>query len=100
QSPRPTVLYTASSTSAACGTTNSSMIGANGIGANLEPTRSIGASSQSNAWYWITAATSAPKPPRTTASCATTQRFVFFTESTSAASSSGCRVRGSTTSTE
>ena len=31
---------------------------------NFEPTRSIGASSQSNAWYWITAAISAPKPLR------------------------------------
>ena len=37
---------------------------------------------------------------RTTASCATTQRFVFFTDSTIASSSSGSSVRGSTTSTE
>jgi hypothetical protein len=35
-----------------------------------------------------------------TASCATTARFVFLTESTIVSSSSGCSVRGSTTSTE
>src|SRR5439155_13129364 len=92
----PTVRRIASSTSEACGTTNSSITGANGSGVNFEPTRSIGASSQSNAPYWITAATSAPKPIRVTASCATTQRFVFFTEEISASSSSGCNVRGST----
>ena len=44
--------------------------------------------------------TSAPKPMRVTASCATTARFVFFTLATRAASSSGCSVRGSITSTE
>jgi hypothetical protein len=48
----------------------------------------------------MTAATSAPKPILVTASCATTARFVFFTESTIVCSSSGCSVRGSTTSTE
>ena len=37
---------------------------------------------------------------RVTASCATTARFVFCTDSTRPASSSGCSVRGSTTSTE
>ena len=82
------------------GTTKFSITGANGIGVNFDPTRSTGASSQSNAWYWTTAATSAPKPIRTTASCATTHRFVFFTDSTIAPSSSGWSVRGSTTSTE
>ena len=37
---------------------------------------------------------------RVTASCATTARFVFLTDATSASSSSGCSVRGSITSTE
>ena len=97
---RCTVRWIASTTSLAWGTTNSSITGANGIGANFAPTRSIGASSQSNAWCWTTAATSAPKPIRVTASCATTQRFVFLTDSTIASSSSGWSVRGSTTSTE
>ena len=96
----PTVRLIAASTSSACGTTKFSITGANGSGENFAPTRSIGASSQSNAWYWSTAATSAPKPIRVTASCATTARFVFFTDETSVSSSSGCSVRGSTTSTE
>src|SRR5207248_4715006 len=96
----PTVRLIAASTSSACGTTNASITGANGSGENFAPTRSIGASSQSNAWYWSTAATSAPKPMRVTASWATTARFVFFTDETSVSSSSGCSVRGSTTSTE
>jgi hypothetical protein len=43
----------------------------------------------------MTDATSAPKPIRVIASCATTARFVFFTDSTIASSSSGCSVRGS-----
>src|SRR5439155_26452826 len=97
---RCTVFWIASSTSVACGTTYSSLTAANGSGVNFAPTRSTGASSQSKAWCWTTAATSAPKPIRVTASCATTQRFVFFTEPTIAFSSSGCSVRGSTTSTE
>ena len=96
----PTVRLIAASTSAGAGTTNCSITGANASGANFAPTRSIGASSQSNALYWRTAATSAPKPMRVTASCATTTRFVFFTDATSASSSSGCSVRGSITSTE
>ena len=41
---RATVRLIASSTSAACGTHHSSSFGANGSGANLAPTRSIGAS--------------------------------------------------------
>src|SRR6266536_1871905 len=97
---RCTVLWIASSTSLLCGTTYSSITGAKGSGANFAPTRSTGASSQSKAWCCTTAATSAPKPIRVTASWATTQRFVFFTEATIASSSSGCSVRGSTTSTE
>jgi len=70
-----------------------------GSGANFAPTRSIGASSQSNAFSCTTAAISAPYPIRATASCATTQRFVFFTDPTRPSSSSGCSVRGSKTST-
>src|SRR5665647_2698926 len=66
----------ASSTVDACGITNDSITGANGIGVNRAPTRSIGASSQSNALYCSTAATSAPKPIRVTASCATTRAVV------------------------
>src|SRR5919108_3595759 len=96
----PTVRLIAASTSAACGTTNCSITGAKGSGANFAPTRSIGASSQSKAWYWTTAAISAPKPIRVTASCATTARFVFCTDATIASSSSGCSVRGSMISTE
>ena len=86
---RPTVVRTAWSTSSAWGTTHSSITGANGSGVNFAPTRSIGASSQSNAWCCTIAAISAPKPMRTTASCATTQRFVFLTEPTIDSSSSG-----------
>src|ERR1043166_5563928 len=52
------------------------MTGANGSGANLAPTRSTGASSQSNAFSWTTAAISAPKPIRSIASCAPQQRLV------------------------
>ena len=47
----PTVRFIAASTSSACGTTNCSITGANASGANFDPTRSIGASSQSKAWY-------------------------------------------------
>ena len=43
---------------------------------------------------------SAPKPPRVTASCAVTARVVFFTEAMIVSSSSGSSVRGSITSTE
>ena len=90
----------AASTSAECGTTYSSITGANGSGANFAPTRSTGASSQSKACSPTTAAISAPKPIRVTASCATTTRFVFFTDATSESTSNGCSVRGSQTSTE
>src|SRR5262249_41454282 len=97
---RATVFLIAASTSAGWGTTNCSIPGANASGANLAPTRSIGASSQSKASSWRTAATSAPNPMRVTASCATTTRLVFLTDSTSVSVSSGCSVLGSTISTE
>src|SRR4029077_9340103 len=45
---RAPVRFTAASTSAICGMTNCSIAGANASGANFAPTRSIGASSQSN----------------------------------------------------
>src|SRR5262249_59404317 len=96
----PRAATTAAGSAAGCGTPHSSTPGANGNGVNCAPTRSMGESSQSKAPYWTTAATSAPKPMRVTASCATTQRVVFLTDSTSVSSSSGCSVRGSTTSTE
>src|SRR5262249_4664690 len=97
---RARVLFTAARTSAGCGTTNCSIAGANASGANFAPTRSIGASSPSNACSCSTAATSAPNPIRVTASWATTARFVFLTDSTSVSTSSGWSVRGSTISTE
>src|SRR4029450_9069100 len=62
------------------------------------PPRCVAGGSQSNAWYCSTAATSAPKPIRVTASCATTARFVFLTDETSVSSSRGCSGRGATTS--
>ena len=46
------------------------------------------------------AAISAPYPSRRAASCSTTARDVFFTESTIVSMSSGTSVRMSTTSTE
>src|SRR5690606_3118368 len=71
-----------------------------GIGICGAPTRTIGASSQSNAFSWTNDATSAPKPKRVQASCTTTKRWVLRTESRINSSSSGYSVRGSMTSTE
>ena len=49
---------------------------------------------------WTRAAISAPNPPVTTASCATTQRCVFRTEFRTVSSSKGFRVSRSMISTD
>ena len=83
----------ASRTSSACGTTHCSIAGANGSGANFAPTRSIGGVEPvEHAACWMTAASSAPNPPRVTASCAVTHRVVLRTELTIVSSSSGSSV--------
>src|SRR6185369_8352399 len=69
-----------------------------GYGVSQPATRAIGASRCQKHSSWMVARISAPKPAKRVASCATTQRPVFFTERTSVSSSSGTIVRRSITS--
>src|SRR4051794_23785218 len=69
-----------------------------GIGTSAPDTRITGASSQSNACSWISAARLVAAPPCGQPSSTTTARFVFFTDWMIVCRSSGRSVRGSITS--
>src|ERR1051326_9136525 len=88
----------ASTTSATDGSASFSRLAAYGIGTSLPEIRATGASSQSNAFSMMRAATSAPTPDCGQPSSTTTQRPVFFTDSTTVAVSIGRKVRRSITS--
>src|SRR5713101_8375487 len=98
--PTPTRDRAACAIRVASGMTNPSSSGAYGIGVFVPQTRTIGARNVSHISSAAMAAISAPKPPRTGASCAINSRPVFSSEVRRPSRSNGTSVRGSMTSSE